>query len=445
MSASTPSSADWLLARTNRARNSPFLRNVLVVMTGTAAAQIIGFALSPIISRLYSPSDFGLFGTFGAVTGVIAAGATLEYTQAIMLPKAREDAMNLFAVSCLVVLAVGGLCLAACLLVPGAVGQLLEADGAWILALLVLATIVTGFNQACQAWCIRSKTFKATSASQVVRSLSSNGGQVGLGFLGAGAPGLVVTSVAADALATVNLAPVVLSGFKELRGSLRWARMKELAIEYRDFPQYSATMNVINALSLGLPVILLTHYYGLAVAGAYAFGVRVVQTPLGFVTRSLRPVLFQRACEMHNEGRGLTSLFMKTTIGMFAGALLPSLALIAFAPSVFAWIFGAEWRVAGEFVRWLTLWLLFMFSNLPSVLFARIIRIQRKMFWFDVCILIARATALVLGGMYLAAGSTVLLFSLVGAVLNVVFIVLVGRAVWSSERRSPAGPVPALP
>ena len=47
-----------------RLKKSSFVKNVLVVMSGTAAAQIIGFALTPIISRLFSPSDFGVFGSF---------------------------------------------------------------------------------------------------------------------------------------------------------------------------------------------------------------------------------------------------------------------------------------------------------------------------------------------------------------------------------------------
>jgi hypothetical protein len=84
-----------------RLRKSSFVKNVLVVMSGTAAVQIIDFALSPIMSRLFSPSDFGIFDSFDAVFGVIAAGVTLEYTHATMLPKERKDAINRFFVWCL--------------------------------------------------------------------------------------------------------------------------------------------------------------------------------------------------------------------------------------------------------------------------------------------------------------------------------------------------------
>jgi len=69
---------------------------MLIVMSGTALAQIIGFALTPIISRLFTPADFGIFGSFSAIVGVVLAGITLDYSQAIMLPKEKNDALDLF-------------------------------------------------------------------------------------------------------------------------------------------------------------------------------------------------------------------------------------------------------------------------------------------------------------------------------------------------------------
>ena len=414
-------------------RKSAFVRNILVVMSGTAAAQVIGFALTPIISRLFSPSDFGVFGSFNSVAGIIAAGATLQYTQAIMLPKDKEDAIHLFVVSCLCTSIVALLCLLCCIIIPTTMNGLMKTNGIWTLALLVAAIIISGLNESCQAWCVRVKAFKHTSASQVVRSLSSSGTQIGCGYLKAGAAGLIVSSILADILASLNLALVVFRDLGALRRNIRWERMKQLAKEYRDFPMYSASMNVINSLSLGLPVLLLTHFYGIAVAGAYAFGMRILSVPMGFVLNALRQVLFQKAAEVHNDGDRLMPLYVKITSGLFALTLLPSLVIFIWAPQLFVWVFGSQWHMAGEFARSLVLWLMFMFCNLPAVLFSRIIRIQRKMFVFDLVVLSARAIVLFAGGMYLSAVDTILLISIVGAVLNIVFIFIVGFILMRKE------------
>ena len=416
-----------------RLRKSAFFRNVLVVMSGTVVAQAIGFALSPVISRLFSPSNFGVFGSFDAVLSIITAGITLEYYQAIMLPKEKGDAFHLFVISCLSTLAISSVCLAACVIAPRIMNGLMKTSGIWALTLLVLSTVVSGLNFACQAWCVRVKAFKHTAASQVIRSLSSNGMQIGFGVLHRGAPGLIISSVSANALASLNLIRVLLPDLKALRASIRWIRIKELAYEYRDFPAWSASMSYINALSMGLPVLLLTRFYGIAVAGAYAFALRILQAPASFLVNAMRQVLFQKACEIQHHGGRLFPLYMRTTIGLIAISVLPSLVLILWAPQIFVFIFGAKWHTAGDFARSLILWIIAQFCGVPSILFARAMRMQRRLFFFDVVLLAARASALIAGGMWLIPVQTVLAFSAVGAVMNLYFIFIVGRALVRKE------------
>jgi O-antigen/teichoic acid export membrane protein len=418
---------------TLRVKNSAFVKNILIVMSGTGLAQMIGFALLPVISRLFTPEDFGVFGSFNAVVGVIAAGVTLDYSQAIMLPKEKNDAFHLFFISCLSTLFIAFLCALACLIAPASLMELMKAPGIWVLVLLVFTILITGFNVALQAWCVRTKAFKHTAASQVIRSLSSNGMQVGFGFLRTGPIGLIISSVLADLLASINLLRVFLADFKKSVHKISWRRIKKLAKEYQDFPLYSASQNVINALSSGIPVLLLTHFFSIAVAGGYAFGIRILHTPMGLLTRALRQVLFQKASETQQHGGSLLSLYVKITAGLFTVGLFPALIIIIWAPQIFDLIFGARWYTAGEYARSLVVWLLFVFCNVPAVLFARLIRIQRAVFFYDLVLLAARVSALVISGLYLTAIQSITIFSILGAVMNLVLILLVGYNVIKKE------------
>jgi len=402
-------------------------------MAGSAMAQGIGFALTPVVSRLFSPVDFGLFGSFTAVSGVILAGVTLEYTQAIMLPKEKGDALNIFFVSCAATCLVALLCLAVCLIAPKGMLELLHASNAWILSLLVLATLLGGFNRACQAWSTRTKAFKHVSASQVIRSLSTSGVQIGSGYAKAGPAGLICGAILADLFGSLNLMRPVLRDFRRLRRTVSWRRMKQLAKEYSDFPMYSASQNVTNSLSTGIPLLLLIHHYGAATAGAYAFAVRILWTPLSLLVGSLRQVLFQKATESQHRGHSLTSLYVRTTVALFAIGIVPTLVLFLFAPPIFSWIFGPRWMTAGVFARSLILWLLFVFCNLPAILFARLIRIQRTVFFYDLALLGARVLVLAVGGLYLSAVNAIMAFSVIGATMNCFLILLVGYAVMQKE------------
>lgn len=416
-----------------RLKNSAFIKNILIVASGTALAQIIGFALMPVISRLFTPADFGVFGSFSAVVGVISAGITMDYSQAIMLPKEKSVAFELFVISCLSTIIISLICALACFIVPGYLINLMKAPGAWVLFMLVFVVLITGFNVTLQSWCIRLKAFKQTSASQVVRSVSSNGLQIGFGFFKAGSAGLIISSVLADLFASINLFKVFLADFKSTAHNFNWNRAKQLAYEYRDFPIYSATMNVINALSMGLPVLLLTNYYGIMVAGAYAFGERILSAPMGLILRALRQVLFQKAAETDHQGASLLTLYIKITAGLFALALIPSVILFIWAPPIFSFIFGQDWLLAGDFASSLIIWLIFLFCNVPAVLFSRILRLQRQLFIFNIILLAARSFVLVGGGMYMTASHTIFWFSIVGAIMNIVFIAIVGFVLMKKE------------
>jgi lipopolysaccharide exporter len=409
-------------------KSSHFVRNMSVVMSGTAVAQVIGFTLTPIIGRLFSPSDFGVFGSFYSVLTVIAAGVALQYSQAIMLPKQDEDAANVFAVSMLSVFVITlvGL-LSAYVFSDWLLGLLKAPDSKWLLWFLPLGVFVSGINQSFQAWCIRRKAFKKTASSQMIRAGAVGTLQIVSGLFRHGGGGLIASSVAADGMASLNLARQVFCTDKVLlKSSLAWKRIGRLAVEYRDFPVYSATQNMMNALSNALPVLLLGYYYGVAVAGAYAFGVRILQAPMGFVLVALRQVLFQKASETYNHGGKLYPLYIKTTGGLFAMAIIPAIILSIWAPSIFALIFGSKWYEAGVYARWLILWVMVLFCNLPSSLFAAILRQQRNLFFYEFVILLSRTSALVAGGLLLSAKGTIILFSVVGCLLNVFYILWIG-------------------
>ncbi len=414
-------------------RRSPFIRNTVVVMSGTVLAQALGFALSPVISRLFSPSDFGVYGAFIAVLSIIVSVVTLEYSNAIMLPKENEEAMNLLAFAFLCVGLIVSLCLLAGLVAPATVNGLMKTTGVWPLVLLVLATLAEGVNQLSQAWAIRAKAFKQTSASQVVRSLSSNGAKIGLGVLNAGSLGLICATVLGNSLASVNLVRVLRPDLKALRPAIRWERMKRLAREYRDFPMFTGSQNLINALSSGLPILFFNRFYGVAVAGALAFASSALHAPMNFLIVALRQVLFQKACETRNQGGKLSSLYVKTTLGLFALILIPAVACIIWAPQLFTWVFGRQWQLAGELSRSLIVWLAVSFCNLPAVLFARVIRIQRFVFFYDLTLLAGRVLVLYFGGLHLTVHRTVMLFAALGALMNAFLIIYVGRAVMKRE------------
>ena len=71
-------------------------------MTGTTIAQAIPIAISPILTRMYSPESFGVLAIFISVATVISVIANLRYQLAIVQPKKDEDAAAIVILSMII-------------------------------------------------------------------------------------------------------------------------------------------------------------------------------------------------------------------------------------------------------------------------------------------------------------------------------------------------------
>lgn len=418
-------------------RRRGFLPDVLVVMTGTGLAQLLSVGFAPILARLFSPSDFGQYGSFLSVAAFLSAGVTLRYSEAIMLPSKDEAAAGLFAAACCSTLALTIVFTVSALLFPSWWLALVKAPqlAGW-LWLIPLAALFSGLNQILISWCARRKSFRSAAAAQVARSATVNTAQTTAGVAGWGIGGLLGGALLGDVLSNLALLGwVIRHDGAWLRPSCQRQQMLAAAREYKAFALYSTPQNLMSEASQAAPVILLIHYFGLAAGGLYAFAIRVLQLPMNFILCSLRQVLFQRLSEVYNHGGDLRGLFAKSLTMLLGLSLAPGVIGFVCAPWVFALVFGRSWAQAGEYARWLLVWLIPSFCNLPAVLVGNILRQQRNLLLYDLGLLASRVGVLVLGGLYFNPLQTVVAFSLVGGVFNVALILFVS---WLLVRRTPA-------
>ncbi|HEV2394722.1 MAG TPA: lipopolysaccharide biosynthesis protein [Verrucomicrobiae bacterium] len=417
----------WGIARLKELVGPAFFRNVFVVMTGTAVAQLIGFLFSPILSRLYGPPDFGEFGAYLSLTMVIVAAVTLNYSDTVMLPKEDREAAPLLLVACGAAVLIASGTAVFCLVASGPVLKLIGLGGLGRLVWFVpISVLLLGMSQSLASWCARVKAFKRTSQSQVLRSSMNCAAQTGGGLAGVGGAGLIAAGVLADASAAVFLGwAACRQSAAMIRAAAHWRALWHKALEYKEFAIYGTPQNVMNALSQGVPVLALAHYYGVEVAGYYAFGMRLLQVPMNFVLTSTRQVLFQRLSQIKANGGDLYAPFLKSTGALAAIIVVPAVIGFLAAPAVFGFVFGQQWREAGHYGRWLLLWLMPAFCNVPAALSLRILRLQRDLFFYDLGLLATRVGVLIAGGKWLLPIYTVITLSVAGAVFNTALILYI--------------------
>jgi len=249
-----------------------------------------------------------------------------------------------------------------------------------------------------------------------------------------GAIGLIGGSLSGSACASFTLAVQILKDdWLLVRRSLAFGDIRALAKEYSDFPRFSAPVGLLFALSQHMPLLILAHFFGASAAGFYALGVRILQLPMTLVLNSFRKVFYQRISAVHNSGGNTYALFRQSTLGLLAIAVLPALSVVLFAPAIFSFVFGAHWQTAGEYARWLALWMTVLFAELPAVLLSRVHRKQGPLLVCRLVSFVFQCVSLVLGGLYLTILQTILLHSVVAAACHASVIAWM----WISLRRLP--------
>ncbi|WP_299735189.1 oligosaccharide flippase family protein [uncultured Endozoicomonas sp.] len=324
-------------------------RNVVTLLTGTVLAQALPVGISPVLSRLYSPDDFGLLALYAALASIIATVASLRYELAILQPEDEEDAIALVWISLAAIGIVFSITLLAVFSYNHFKLEFLGVEGirGW-LYLLPLSVLVLGVFKIFNRWLLRNDAYKAISQVTVSQSLFSSFFQVALSLFSLKG-GLVIGQFVGQTAASL------VAGFKSARKvrsfslNINKERMLFNIKKYRRMPTYSTAGALADMLSIQMPVLVISRFFLESATGAFSLTFRVLNLPATVVSSAVSQVLYKRINDMSNaNSMGITQLLFKLFI-LNLGLMAPFIIFVnLFGEQLFALIFGEPWRQAGK-------------------------------------------------------------------------------------------------
>ena len=228
-------------------RIGPHGKRAMTLVSGASAAQLVPLAIAPILTRLYSPDEYGVLAIFMSIVAVLTAVAAGRYTVAIMLPDGDGDAVQVTGLAQVLAALVSVLLL---LLVPvtqgllGGLGMIYKLGG-W-LYLVPVAVLLGSVFESLGYFSLRKDKVTQIARANVLKAAISGGTQISLGLLGAGLPGLLGGVLIGLATGNVRLIRIYLDGLRAYR--LNWPQMKTMAAKYSNFPKYDRWANLANTL-----------------------------------------------------------------------------------------------------------------------------------------------------------------------------------------------------
>lgn len=407
-----------------------FVRNVMIMSTGTVAAQAISLLLTPIITRIYGPESYGLMGVFIAIMGVVTPIAALTFPIAIVLPKKNKEAQSLAQLSIYISIGLAIFVLLILLFFKQSIVQLFNIEEiSPYLFLIPLVILCAGFFQVMEQWLIRTKEFGISAKVAFSQSLIVNGTKAGLGYLLPFASTLIILSSINEGIRGIMMFVLSKRTGKQLPFHFdKRVSFKQLAKKYKDFPLFRAPQVLLNAFSDNMPVLLLTIFFGPASAGFYTLCRSVLKVPSNLIGKSIGDVFYPRISEAKNNGENLTKLIKKAILILGGVGIIPFGIIVAFGPWLFSFIFGSGWEVAGEYARWISLWMFFNFTYQPCIRALPVLSAQGFHLMFTFLTLIVQTSNIIIGYFIFSSDLVIIaLFGSTGAILCIVLIFITLR------------------
>lgn len=388
-----PSSVHWhdlkpdaLRAAFARMTHSGFVRHIVTLATGAALAQVIPLMVQPILTRMYTPREFGVLSIYVALMSNLAVLATARYEMAIVLPGDEKRATNLMGLSLFFATALSLLMLV--LQLCGINHLLLKlmgtpadtADFVFWLYLLPVSLWLAGLMQAWTNWNNRHSRYRANASGRMSQSLGMSGTQLAGGLLHAGAGGLILGQFAGQVFSLLAQAWLDIRQRFSWRHQVDRQTMRQVALEYSEFPKINTPHAFVTALQDSMTLALLGFLSGASTVGFYGMMMRLLKLPAALIGQAVAQVAYRELAEARNAGRPLRPILKRMVVALGGLALIPFLVIRLAGEPLFRFVLGSSWSTAGRYAEAMAIFILFHFVASPMAMVPLVIQRQRTAF-----------------------------------------------------------------
>lgn len=355
-------------------------KNMGILATGSVISKIIGFATYPIITRIYSPADFGIYAVYTSAIFILLPFATLRYTIAIPLPRNDILAFNILAMGFIIVIIFSSVLSIFFIISDTYIFELFNIDELapywW---LLVIGIIGAALYDMFTDWATRKKKFAPVAHTDIWRSTISAILKIILGIIGYKPIGLLLGDTAHKTGGSLYLIKSFYKDIMLYSSSLSRRYIVFLSKYYRNLPLYHMPSDFLLVLTSKMPILFFAYQFGVEDSGQLGLSIMIVSVPMGLIGKSTSKAYYAEIAKI-----GITDKknFIKITKSVIKNLSLLSIftfGILLVSPTIFKFVFGEAWIQAGEFTRILSVYILFEFVTAPLVNIFNVYNKQSKL------------------------------------------------------------------
>ncbi|HDG9486394.1 TPA: type 8 capsular polysaccharide synthesis protein Cap8K [Staphylococcus aureus] len=316
-------------------RLNKFIGDSFLMILSSGIAQVILIITTPIITRLYSPAEFGEFTIFSNIAMILIPIINARYDLLIVNAKNDRSANILsqisFLISLLILLILIPILAISAWLYPNFI-----LDFIFIIIMLFLVSLTNIFTN----YLNKERKYKVLSLINVFRAGSMALLQIIFGLLSLGSLGLIIGF-------SLSYITGITLGYKTFKKHFNIVRNKEetkaLFLENKNQLVYSTPSILLNSLSFSVVVFFIGILYTNTEVGIYGMAIRVLGIPVTIISLGLSKIFMQQANDYYIERGNFRNLLLKFSSTLVIVSIIVYVPLYLFSEELVNILLGHSW------------------------------------------------------------------------------------------------------
>jgi len=335
-------------------------KEILKLIFGMGFSQLIFLLLMPVLTRIFSPADFGAMGAYLTLIAILVIFLTGRYEMALVFCKDNRLALALERLSVLrcylVTILMSIIVFVIFLLCPSTQEFILSSN----LFFVIFGALILGrYNISLQV-VLRNSNYNAISIARVSHSIFFGLTSIVTAFYLV--PNMVILFLS-DAIA--RLVSLFTLRRKAIRSSISVKEIKNVRSRYVRFSNFEQMTAFLSILSIQSPMIVIPLIFDATTAGLYFIVFRIVMGPVGLIANAVFDVFKVEASRQFHISGECRSLVLYTISRLLIVGLIPTILIIYFSEAIFVLMFGESYAIAGKYAQFLAPSILFRFVAAP--------------------------------------------------------------------------------
>lgn len=377
-----------------RIKKNDFVRSVSVLVSGSIIARLIAVFTLPIVSRLYTPENFGENGVILATAAIIGSIGSFGLNSAVMIPKSDKESDIVFKVAFITSTTIY-IILFFLAFVFSQSYQLTQTSLPYLVTCLFIFLLAfsTQLSGLLNTYINRKGMNKVLFYNSIISALATLIVTIPLGLLKVGVLGLVSASLVSGIICSLQM----IYHANPFNQKVTRKDFMFVFKKYKDFVFYQYPSNFIGTFARQFPTRFLSTNYGNEKLGTYNMNERIFGIPMQLLATPITTVYFRTASKLQDQTTNLARMTFSLITNIMLVSIIPIVMLALWGEDLFSFVLGSQWANAGKLASVLVVQYVFNFCS-NSISYCRVALNRQKLnLWIDILRLVIVVFSLYIG------------------------------------------------